>query len=37
MVKLWTYIVENAINGATIGDVPERYRNQVKNELGIAQ
>lgn len=37
MVKLWAYIVANAVNGATIDDVPERYRDQVKAELGIAQ
>lgn len=35
MVKLWAYKVNNKINGATIDDVPERYREQVRELLGI--
>ena len=33
MVKLWAYRVEKGLN--TIEDVPERYREQVKTELGM--
>lgn len=35
MVNLWAYKVENAVFGATIDDVPERYRDAVKEKLGI--
>jgi len=33
MVKLWAYRVEKGWN--VIDDVPERYRDQVKAELGM--
>lgn len=33
MVKLWAYRIEKGLN--TIDDVPERYQDQVKAELGI--
>lgn len=35
MIKLWAYKVENNVMGATIDDVPDRYLEQVKAELGI--
>ena len=35
MVSLWAYKVRNEINGSTIQDVPDRYREAVKKELGI--
>jgi len=33
MVKLWAYRVEKGLN--TIEDVPERYKEQVMQELGM--
>lgn len=35
MVKLWVYKVKNSVMGTTIDDVPERYLDAVKKELGI--
>lgn len=35
MVKLWAYKVSNDL--CTIDEVPERYREQVKVELGMTQ
>lgn len=35
MVKLWAYKVENNVLGTTLDDVPERYLDAVKKELGI--
>lgn len=35
MVKLWAYKVQN--NLCTIDEVPERYREAVKKELGIME
>lgn len=35
MVKLWAYKVKNNVFGTTLGDVPERYLDAVKKELGI--
>ena len=35
MVKLWVYKVEKGWN--TIDEVPERYYEQVKEELGITE
>lgn len=37
MVSLWAYKVRNNVMGTTIEDVPERYLEAVKLELGIAQ
>ena len=33
MVKLWAYRIEKGLN--TIEDVPERYQEQVRQELGL--
>ncbi len=33
MVKLWAYRIEKGLN--TIDDVPERYQEQVRQELGL--
>lgn len=35
MVKLWVWRVEN-LEGTTIDDVPDRWKDAVKAELGIA-
>lgn len=35
MVKLWAYKVNAGL--CTIDDVPDRYREQVKAELGMSQ
>lgn len=33
MVKLWAYRIEKGLN--TIDDVPKRYQEQVRQELGL--
>lgn len=33
MIKLWAYRIEKGLN--TIEDVPERYKEQVMQELGM--
>ena len=33
MVKLWAYRIEKGLN--SIDDVPERYQEQVRQELGL--